>query len=176
MIKKRTNIPDLIILYPNKYVDNRGLFFEDFNTNGDLDFVLHQQNVSESSKGVLRGLHLQLENSQAKIVSVLNGSIFDVVVDLRHNSKTFGNWFGVILSDTNFQQLFVPKHFAHGFIALEEKTRVVYKVDDKYNPDSEITIKWDDPDINIKWPLTPKILSEKDMQGISIKDFKGMKL
>ena len=171
---KKTKIPDLFILSPDKYLDNRGLFFEAFKTSNDFNFVFHQQNISVSSIGVLRGLHLQLENSQSKIISVLNGSIYDVVVDLRKNSKNFGDWFSIILSDTNLQQLHVPKGFAHGFLALEDNTRVIYKVDDEYNPNSEITIKWDDPDLNIVWPTRPKLISEKDMQGISFKDFKGM--
>jgi dTDP-4-dehydrorhamnose 3,5-epimerase len=176
MIKKTTIIQDLFVLSPTKHVDDRGLFFEDFKIKNDLNFEFYQQNVSQSKKGVFRGLHLQLENSQSKIVSVLNGSIFDVVVDLRENSKTFGKWFGVMLSDINYQQLYVPKYFAHGFLALEDNTRVLYKVDDKYNPESEITINWDDPDINIKWPKIPTTISEKDIKGISFKDFKGIKL
>lgn len=172
---KKTKIQDLFILEPDINEDNRGLFFEDFKINNDLNFVLYQQNISKSSQGVLRGLHLQLENSQAKIISVLNGSIYDVALDLRKNSTTFGMWFSVILSDINNLQLFIPKGFAHGFLSLEDNTRVIYKVDDKYNPKSEITITWDDPDINIIWPARPKLISKKDMQGISFKDFIGMK-
>jgi dTDP-4-dehydrorhamnose 3,5-epimerase len=171
---KKTKIPDLFVLVPDKHLDNRGLFFEDFKIINDFNFVFYQQNISVSSIGVLRGLHLQLENSQAKIISVINGSIYDVVIDLRQNSKTFGEWYSVILSDSNFQQLYVPKGFAHGFLALEDNTRVLYKVDDKYNPKSEITIKWDDPDLNIIWPIRPKLISEKDIQGISFKEFKEL--
>ena len=174
---RKTNIEDLLILIPNIIIDNRGFFYEDFVIK-KLDFFnFYQQNISSSFRGVIRGMHYQLENTQAKIISALNGSIFDVVVDLRKNSPTFGHWFGITLSSINNYQLYIPRGFAHGFLSLEDNTRVIYKVDNKYNPSVEITINWNDPSIGIIWPdiKSKLIISKKDQKGISFNDFQKLK-
>ena len=151
-----------------------GFFFEDFNINGDLNFVFHQQNVSQSCKGVLRGLHLQLENSQSKIVSVLNGSIFDVAVDLRKSSNTFGDWIGVFLSARNHHQLWVPEGFAHGFLTLSKFAITQYKVTSYWCSTMERSLLWSDSQLSVEWPLESinlgcPILSRKDASAPSLR-------
>jgi dTDP-4-dehydrorhamnose 3,5-epimerase len=169
-----TAIPDVLILEPKVFGDSRGFFFESFNakdfahvTGLDVNFV--QDNHSKSAKGVLRGLHYQLQQAQGKLVRVSQGAVFDVAVDIRKSSPTFGKWVGCELSDTNHRQLWVPAGFAHGFIVISESADFLYKTTDYYAPDHERCIAWNDPTIGITWPngITP-MLSTKDQQGINI--------
>lgn len=171
MEKENTPLEDCFLLKPRVFKDERGLFFESYNRNSfekatglDIDFV--QDNQSISSKGVLRGLHFQTGNmAQAKLVRVLKGSVLDVAVDLRKESETFGKHFSVILDDTNFLQLFVPRGFAHGFITLSETSIFSYKCDNFYDKDSESGIIYNDATLDIDWHLDKKdfIVSEKDL-------------
>lgn len=176
---KRTKLPDVVEIKPPCFQDDRGYFIESFNKKkfndyfGDIEFV--QDNHSFSNKGVLRGIHFQ--NSpfqQGKLVRVIQGEVFDVAVDLRKNSKSFGQWVGVTLSEQEKNQLWIPEGFGHAFLTLSETAHFVYKTTNFYNKDSEVTISWDDSDIGIDWPKlnAGKInLSEKDIQGISLKMF-----
>ena len=171
-----TFIDGLLEIDLDIYSDERGFFYEAFNqklfneiTLSNYNFV--QDNISFSKKNVLRGLHYQLNNSQAKLVQVIKGKIFDVVVDLRRESKTFGNYYSLILSNENKKQLFVPKNFAHGFVTLEEENYVTYKTSDYYDNKSERTLLWNDPELNIDWNLDQEpILSEKDKKGLNFKN------
>lgn len=168
----QTAIPDVLILEPKVFGDERGFFLESFNqkafaeaTGLKVDFV--QDNHSRSSKGVLRGLHYQLQQAQGKLVRVVAGAVFDVAVDIRHGSATFGQWVGVELTANNHRQLWVPPGFAHGFLVLSESADFLYKTTDYYLPAAERCIMWNDPDIGIKWPaeIEPR-LSAKDQQGL----------
>ncbi len=170
-----TTIPDLLILEPKVYGDTRGFFFESFNaavfkeiTGLDVTFV--QDNHSRSARNVLRGLHYQIRQPQGKLVRVVRGAVFDVSVDLRKSSRTFGSWFGVELSEANYRQLWVPPGFAHGFVVLSDSADFVYKTTDYYAPAHERCIVWNDPDIGIQWPLLePPQLSSKDGLGLRFK-------
>jgi dTDP-4-dehydrorhamnose 3,5-epimerase len=171
-------IPDVKLIEPEIFEDERGYFFESFNQNefnktigSNINFV--QDNQSKSSKGVLRGFHLQIEPfSQGKLVRVVSGEIFDVVVDVRKDSKTFSNWLGIYLNDIDQKQLWVPNGFAHGFMAMSNETSILYKVTNYYSKEHEVTIFYDDDDLSIEWPSNiPKKISEKDKNGISLKDF-----
>jgi dTDP-4-dehydrorhamnose 3,5-epimerase len=164
-------IPEVLIIEPRIFGDDRGFFYESFNaaafreaTGVTADFV--QDNHSRSQKGVLRGLHYQIENSQGKLVRVTHGAVLDVAVDIRRSSPTFGQWVAVELSAENFRQLWVPVGFAHGFVVLSETAEFLYKTTDYYTPSAERCIRWDDPTLNIDWQLseTPQ-LSGKDQQG-----------
>lgn len=163
-----TPIKDLVVIEPKVFEDSRGYFFEAYNKNAfhelglDYDFV--QDNQSYSTKGVLRGLHFQKHFPQAKLVRVLEGEVFDVAVDLRKNSPTFGKWFGVKLSAENKKMFMIPRGFAHGFLVLSDTAVFSYKCDDFYHPNDEGGIMFDDPDIGIEWPKidVEYILSEKD--------------
>ncbi len=164
-----TPIPGLFVLEPKVFEDARGYFYESYNRNTfhklgiDNDFV--QDNQSKSNKGVLRGLHYQLEPfAQAKLVRVISGSVFDVAVDIRKGSPTFGKWFGEILSAENKKQMLVPRGFAHGFLVLEDNTEFYYKCDNFYSKPHDRGIKFDDPEIGIQWnfPDENLLLSEKD--------------
>ena len=163
-----TPIKDLVIIEPKVFEDSRGYFFEAYNKNAfhelglDYDFV--QDNQSYSTKGVLRGLHFQKHFPQAKLVRVLEGEVFDVAVDLRKNSPTFGKWYGVKLSAENKKMFMIPRGFAHGFLVLSDTAVFSYKCDDFYHPNDEGGIMFDDPDIGIEWPKidVEYILSEKD--------------
>ena len=175
----KTSIDGVIIVEPTAYGDNRGYFMEtyqkeDFVKGGiTVDFV--QDNQSMSKKGVLRGLHFQKQFSQSKLVRCIRGEVFDVAVDLREGSPTFGKWEGVILSAENKRQFFIPKNFAHGFLVLSDEAEFVYKVDDFYHPNDEGGLMWNDPDIGIKWPITEDMtinLSDKDKIHPPFKDFK----
>jgi len=164
---KRLEIPDVILIKPKVFGDERGFFMEtykkpDFESAGIKgEFV--QDNHSRSRYGVLRGLHFQREPyAQAKIVRVVRGVIYDVAVDLRKNSPTFGKWVGVILSEFNKWQLYIPRGFAHGFLVLSDVADVIYKVDNVYAPDYEGGIIWNDPELDIDWPVDEPIVSEKD--------------
>jgi dTDP-4-dehydrorhamnose 3,5-epimerase len=170
----QTAIPDVLILEPKVFGDSRGFFFESFNnkdfanfTGLDVNFV--QDNHSKSAKGVLRGLHYQLQQAQGKLVRVTQGAVFDVAVDIRKSSPTFGKWVGCELSDINHRQFWVPAGFAHGFFVLSESADFLYKTTDYYDPAHERCIAWNDPSIGIVWPegITP-LLSAKDQQGLSL--------
>ena len=172
---EETGLEGLVIIKPAIHKDSRGYFTEtynkkDFCENGLIyDFV--QDNQSKSSKGVLRGLHFQKEHPQAKLVRVLEGEVFDVAVDLRKDSKTFGHWYGVTLSATNMKQFMIPRGFAHGFKVLSDNAVFAYKCDDFYHPGDEGGIIWNDPDLNIKWPDPDNVtLSEKDKIHPSFKE------
>ena len=165
----KTMLDGLVVLKPTIFKDNRGYFMESYNQKdinklvGNVNFV--QDNESESSRGVLRGLHFQNPPyTQAKLVRCLKGSVLDVVLDLRKDSKTYGIFETIVLSCENKEQLFVPKGFAHGFIVLSESAILSYKVDNYYNPESESGIIWNDPDLNIDWKINKNeiIVSEKD--------------
>ncbi len=166
-----TSIPDVLILEPNIYGDERGFFYESFNqktfqslTGLDVSFV--QVNHSKSQQGVLRGLHYQIKQPQGKLVRVVKGEVFDVVVDLRQSSPGFGQWAGVKISAQNFRQVWVPEGFAHGFLVLSETAEFLYKTTDFYAPEHERCIKWDDPKLAIDWPQGLDIqVSGKDAQG-----------
>ncbi len=169
-----THIPDVLIIEPKVFGDSRGFFFESFNaknfasaTGLSVSFV--QDNYSRSAKGVLRGLHYQVEQTQGKLVQVSQGSVFDVAVDIRKSSPTFGQWVGCELSDANHRQLWIPPGFAHGFMVLSESADFLYKTTDYYAPAYERCIAWNDPSICIDWPknITP-LLSAKDQQGVSL--------
>ncbi|MET6759734.1 dTDP-4-dehydrorhamnose 3,5-epimerase [Pseudoalteromonas sp. NCIMB_1079] len=169
-----TSIPDVKIIEPQVFGDERGFFMETFRTElfnqhcGERTFV--QENHSKSAHGILRGLHYQTQNTQGKLVRVTQGEVFDVAVDMRKSSPTFGQWVGVLLSAENKRQLWVPEGFAHGFYVTTESAEFVYKCTDVYNPNVEVSIKWDDPTLNIDWPLVnakfPQ-LSAKDEAGLS---------
>lgn len=170
-----TNIPDVKIIEPRVFGDERGFFMETWNhkqfeeqvTGKPTNFV--QDNHSKSKKGILRGLHYQIENTQGKLVRVVAGEVFDVAVDIRKDSPTYGQWVGVYLSSDNKRQLWVPEGFAHGFFVTSDEAEFVYKCTDYYNPKAEVSLAWDDDVINIDWPIaevTP-LLSEKDKKGIS---------
>lgn len=164
----RTSIPDVLIIEPKVFGDSRGFFYESFNqkafaeaTGLDLQFV--QDNHSRSAKNVLRGLHYQIQHPQGKIVRVVQGAVFDVAVDLRKGSATFGQWVGAELSAGNAKQMWVPAGFAHGFLVLSEFADFLYKTTDYYYPQYERCVAWNDPEIGIQWPLSgAPILSEKD--------------
>ena len=170
-----TALPDVLILEPKMFGDARGFFFESFNqrdfsqaTGLDMQFV--QDNHSRSVKGVLRGLHYQIQHSQGKLVRVTQGEVFDVAVDLRRSSPNFGEWVGLVLSADNHRQLWVPPGFAHGFVVTSDTAEFLYKTTDYYAPEHERCVAWDDPEIGIDWPLSqhgieaPQ-LSAKDLQG-----------
>ena len=171
-----TKIPDLLLIEPTVFGDARGFFYESFNqkefsekTGVKLPFV--QDNHSRSSQGVLRGLHYQVEHPQGKLMRVIHGSIFDVAVDLRQGSPTFGKWEGVELSEENRRQFWVPPGFAHGFLVLSSHAEVLYKTTDYYAPQYERAILWNDPMLGITWPAGDDIkLSEKDRAGVSFKE------
>ena len=170
----RTSIPDVLILEPKVFGDDRGFFFESFNektfqnlTGIKANFV--QDNHSKSAANVLRGLHYQIEQAQGKLVRVTAGEVFDVAVDIRRQSATFGKWVGLHLSAENKRQMFIPTGFAHGFVVLQDNTEVLYKTTDYYAPQHERCIRWDDPAIGIEWPIAQSpILSGKDQQGLAL--------
>ncbi|WP_038175370.1 dTDP-4-dehydrorhamnose 3,5-epimerase [Vibrio pacinii] len=172
-----TKIPDVKIIEPTVFGDERGFFmetwqqrkFEELVTGKPTVFV--QDNHSKSKKGILRGLHYQTENTQGKLVRVVSGEVFDVAVDIRKDSPTFGHWVGVCLSAENKRQLWVPEGFAHGFYVTSEEAEFVYKCTDYYHPEAEVSIRWDDSELGINWPLDGEpFLSNKDINGISILD------
>ena len=171
-----TSIPSVLIIEPRVFGDTRGFFFESFNqrafnqaTGLDVNFV--QDNHSRSSKGVLRGLHYQIQQPQGKLVRVVHGSVFDVTVDLRKSSPTFGQWVGVELTEDNNRQLWIPPGFAHGFYVLSDSADFLYKTTDYYAPEFECSLIWNDPTIGIEWPLnTQPIISAKDAQGKKLAD------
>ncbi|TFH21049.1 MAG: dTDP-4-dehydrorhamnose 3,5-epimerase [Bacteroidia bacterium] len=174
-----TGIEGLLVLEPKVFQDTRGYFFESYHREEmkdhgiDLDFI--QDNQSRSTHGVIRGLHFQIEpHAQTKLVRVTEGSIYDVAVDLRRGSPSYGQWYGVELSAENFLQLLIPKGFAHGFSVLSDHATLYYKCDDYYHPQSEFGIRFDDPDLGIDWKIDPgkSIISEKDRSLPYLKQLK----
>ncbi len=177
--KTDTSIEGVCIIEPTVFGDNRGYFMEtyskeDFKELG-LNYEFVQDNQSKSKKGVLRGLHFQKENTQAKLVRVIKGEVFDVAVDLRPGSKTYGKWEGVILSEENKKMFMIPRGFAHGFLVLSEEAEFTYKCDDIYNHEAEGGLAWNDPDVAINWPMgnmqiSDLLTSEKDSKWPSLKE------
>lgn len=171
-----TDIPEVLIFEPNVFGDDRGFFFESFNQaeferviGRSVNFV--QDNHSCSSVGVLRGLHYQLPPSaQAKLIRCVAGALYDIAVDIRENSPNFGQWVGAKLSAKNKKQIWIPEGFAHGFIALEEGTEILYKTNNYYSKNDERAIRWDDEQLAIEWPIKPTIVSDKDKQAYSFGD------
>lgn len=170
-----TAIPEVLVIEPAAFGDARGFFFESWNRRafGELvgrDVAFVQDNHSASARNVLRGLHYQLKQAQGKLVRVVAGEVFDVVVDLRRSSPRFGRWMGLHLSAENKRMLWIPAGFAHGFLALKEATEVLYKATDYYAPEHERCVVWNDPDIAIEWPLAGvPLVSEKDGRGVALK-------
>ena len=172
-----TAIPDVLVIEPKVFGDARGFFYESFNqkvfnqaTGLNLRFV--QDNHSRSARGVLRGLHYQIEQPQGKLVRVVRGAVFDVAVDIRKGSPTFGKWEGMELSEDNCKQLWVPPGFAHGFLVTSDSAEFLYKTTDYYAPEHERCIAWNDRTIGIEWPLTATqpSLSAKDQQGLALRE------
>ena len=161
-----TSLEGVLIIEPRVFKDSRGFFMETYNENrytgAGVDIAFVQDNLSHSVRGTVRGLHFQIRRPQDKLIQVITGEIFDVAVDIRPGSETFGQWEGVYLSDQNNHQLFIPKGFAHGFCVLSEFALFAYKCSEFYAPDDEGGILWSDPDIGIDWPVENPIISEKD--------------
>ncbi len=172
-----TKIPDVKIIEPQVFGDERGFFMETFRTSlfnekcGETNFV--QENHSKSKQGILRGLHYQTENTQGKLVRVVSGEVYDVAVDMRKDSATFGQWVGEILSAENKRQLWVPEGFAHGFYVISESAEFVYKCTNYYKPEAEVSLQWNEPSLAIDWPLVngeKPSLSAKDEDALSFED------
>lgn len=170
-------IEGLYVIEPTVFKDERGYFVETYNQNdmkeAGLDMVFVQDNQSMSTRGVLRGLHFQKQYSQGKLVRVVRGKVFDVAVDLRSESKTYGKWFGVELSAENMKQFYIPEGFAHGFLVLSDEAEFCYKCTDFYHPGDEGGLAWNDPEIGVEWPLeegVDLIISEKDQKWKGLKD------
>jgi len=170
----KTSLSGVLFVEPQVFEDSRGFFMETYHLRKykeiGIDRVFVQDNHSHSRRGVLRGLHYQLHNPQGKLVYVIRGEIFDVAVDIRRGSPTFGKWVGTILSAENRRQIFVPEGFAHGFCVTSEQADVIYKCTDLYVPGDEYGILWSDPTINITWPVENPLLSEKDSQNQRLDD------
>jgi dTDP-4-dehydrorhamnose 3,5-epimerase len=176
----RCELDGLLIIEPKAFGDARGFFMETWNQrryrDAGLEVNFVQDNISVSRRGALRGLHFQNPSPQGKLVSVLQGEVFDVAVDLRRSSRTFGKWHGLRLSEENKRQFFVPAGFAHGFLVLSEVAMFHYKCTDFYSPKDEMTVRWDDPAIGIEWPMKQPTLSDKDARGLLLKDVPPAKL
>lgn len=179
-----THLPGVIVIEPKVFGDKRGFFLETYRHDSlkqaGIDVTFVQDNHSRSSQGVLRGLHYQLTQTQGKLVRVTSGAVFDVAVDVRHGSPTFGQWYGTLIDEESMRMLYVPPGYAHGFVVLSETADFLYKCTDYYHPESEQGIAWDDPDIGIDWPiaqLTADIaLSDKDKKNVKLKDQTAEKL
>ena len=176
----KTGIEGLVVVEPKVFGDNRGYFMETYNYNdfkaAGLDMVFVQDNQSKSKKGVLRGLHFQKKNPQGKLVRVVSGEVYDVAVDLRRGSDTYGKWYGVLLSAVNKKQFYVPEGFAHGFVVMSETAEFVYKCTRFYDPSDEGGLMWNDPEFGIDWPVPENaelLLSEKDQHHQPLKDFES---
>lgn len=173
---KPTALPDVLLLEPRVFGDERGFFFESFNqrdfesvTGLEVNFV--QDNHSRSAQGVLRGLHYQIKHPQGKLVRVTQGAVFDVVVDLRRSSSSFGKWMGIELSESNKRQLWIPPGFAHGFLVTSDTAEFLYKTTDYWFPEYERSLIWNDPDVGIDWPLdNPPVLANKDAIAPTLKE------
>ncbi|PBQ33796.1 dTDP-4-dehydrorhamnose 3,5-epimerase [Sphingobacteriaceae bacterium] len=171
-----TKLKGVVVLQPKVFEDERGYFYESYNAKlfkaAGLDLNFVQDNQSLSQKGVLRGLHFQNNPwAQGKLVRVIKGSVYDVAVDIRKSSPTYGQWFGIELNEKNKTMMYIPAGFAHGFATLENDTIFSYKCTNFYDKASEYSLLWNDPDIGIEWPISDPLLSEKDMLGKRIKDF-----
>lgn len=170
----KTPLPGVVLLEPQVHGDARGFFVESYRqsqlADAGLPAVFVQENHSRSAKGVLRGLHYQLEQPQGKLVRVTRGEVYDVAVDVRRGSPHFGQWFGVTLDDRSLRQLYIPEGFAHGFVVLSDEADFVYKCTDYYHPESEQGIAWDDPAIGIEWPLSDVVLSAKDQMNSKLRE------
>lgn len=169
----QTEIADVFVVEPRVFRDERGVFLESWQQEryaaAGMPGRFVQDNFSRSAQGVVRGLHYQIARPQAKLVQVTRGEVFDVVVDLRRSSPTFGRWVGVVLSDSNFRQLYVPEGCAHGFSTTSDVAAFYYKCSDYYSPEHERTLLWNDPALGIAWPLdVPPIVSEKDRRGLPL--------
>jgi dTDP-4-dehydrorhamnose 3,5-epimerase len=174
----KTKIPDLLIIKPDVFEDDRGYFFESYNrekfVQAGIDYKFVQDNESKSQKGVLRGLHFQNPPyAQGKLVRVMKGAVLDVAVDIRKNSPTYGKWASIELSESNKMMYWIPPGFAHGFVTLEDNTVFFYKCTNVYNKQSEGSIRWNDPALNIDWKTKNPILSEKDKITPSFKNFES---
>lgn len=175
----KTEIEGLYIIEPKLYGDHRGYFMETYNYNefkaAGLDMVFVQDNQSKSKKGVLRGMHFQTQHPQGKLVRAIKGEVFDVAIDLRKGSKTYGQWYGVLLTEENHRQFYVPEGFAHGFMVTSEEAEFAYKCTDFYHPEFEGGIAWNDPEIGIEWPLEgieEVLLSDKDKKAPTLREAK----
>jgi dTDP-4-dehydrorhamnose 3,5-epimerase len=168
------DLPGLILLEPKVFGDSRGFFMEMWNQRAyreagiEADFV--QDNLSRSRRGTLRGLHFQNPNPQGKLLQVLEGEVFDVAVDIRRSSATFGRWYGVTLSAENKRQFYVPPGFAHGFAVVSDTVLFHYKCTAFYSPKDEMAVRWDDPDVGIQWPIRDPLLSERDARALRLKE------
>lgn len=172
---QRTELPDVVLIEPTIFRDDRGFFMETYHrqrfVEGGIDAVFVQDNLSRSTRGTVRGLHFQIQQAQGKLVHVLAGEIFDVAVDLRRSSPTFGRWVGVTLSENNRRAVYIPPGFAHGFCVVSETADVFYKCTDFYAPQHERTLLWNDPVVGVDWPVPGEpILSEKDRHGQPLSD------
>lgn len=169
-----TSLPGVLLIEPKVFGDRRGYFFEAWNRqryrDAGLDAEFVQDNLSFSERGVLRGLHCQHPHAQGKLVQVLDGEVYDVAVDIRCGSPTFGQSFGAFLSAENRLQLYVPPGFAHGFCVTSEHALFSYKCTDSYHPETEFTVLWNDPELGIDWPVSAPSLSDKDLQGLRLRD------
>jgi dTDP-4-dehydrorhamnose 3,5-epimerase len=170
-----TAIPDVLIIEPRVFEDSRGYFFESFNSRGlaqaGINYQFVQDNQSRSVRNVLRGLHYQVRQPQGKLVRVVRGEVFDVAVDIRRSSPTFGKWIGVTLNEGNKQMFWIPPGFAHGFLVTSESADFLYKTTDFYSPADERTIRWNDPELAISWPVQgDPVVSAKDAAGLLLRD------
>ena len=177
---EQTRLPGVVILNPRVHRDPRGFFMETWNreryAESGLPSTFVQDNLSQSRRGVLRGLHYQHPGAQGKLLQVLHGEIYDVAVDIRRGSPTFGRWVGVVLSSDNQRQIYVPEGFAHGFVVTSDSALFSYKCTNPYRPQSEGTLLWNDPDLGIDWPIAEPILSPKDLVGVPLKDIPADRL
>ncbi len=175
-----TEIPGLRVVQPKVFGDARGFFFESYSAEryrqAGIEATFVQDNVSYSRRGILRGLHFQNPGSQGKLVSVLQGEVFDVAVDVRHGSPTFGKWYGLHLNEQNKTQFWIPAGFAHGFIVTSETALFSYKCDAYYSPQTEFSLLWNDPDLGIAWPDITPSLSAKDEKALRLRDFERSQL
>jgi dTDP-4-dehydrorhamnose 3,5-epimerase len=175
-----TPIPGLLVIQPKVFGDERGYFLETYSAaryaQAGIPANFVQDNVSFSSRGILRGLHFQNPGTQGKLVTVLQGEVFDVAVDVRYGSPTFGQWYGLFLSGESKRQFWVPAGFAHGFVVTSESALFSYKCDAYYQPQSEFSILWNDPDIGIQWPIERPQLSAKDERGRRLRDIQSVDL
>lgn len=177
---RETALPGVLVIEPVVHGDERGFFLETFREDRyagilDIDLAFVQDNHSRSRRGVLRGLHAQLEHPQGKLVRAARGEVFDVAVDIDPASATYGRWVGVTLSDSNHRQLWIPPGYAHGFLVLSEIADFEYKCTDYYHADDEIGVLWNDPDIGIEWPLEEPVLSAKDSALPSLRELRATK-
>lgn len=174
------DIQGLLTIEPKVFGDARGQFLETWNEqryqDAGLEMRFVQDNLSRSCRGTLRGLHFQNPGAQGKLVWVIEGEVFDVAVDLRRSSPTFGRWHGLNLSGQNCRQFFVPPGFAHGFAVLSETALFAYKCTDYYSPKDELTLRWDDPEVGIKWPVSAPVLSERDRKGVLLRELPAGRL